>query len=154
MLPTGGTLADALTPADDLPDVTSVPDIDHTGVFVYPRHTRYTDGRDPEGAEEMATTRHQLTRRVRRAGRRGLQYDPNLVIVHFVLNDIVIVINWHRGPKVEFHQEPALLYQAPDLLCSSSYLWSWARQRFLDGHPALFATRPEQVSENADEPAR
>ena len=59
----------------------------------------------------------------------GLKYDPDLVIVHFVLNDVVV--NWHKGPKVEFFKDYRAIYESPDTLSRYSQLWSWARQRFL-----------------------
>ena len=59
----------------------------------------------------------------------GRRYDPDLVILFFVPNDVVT--QWHSGPKVEFFKEYHTIYEAPDKLSEYSYVWSWARQRFL-----------------------
>ncbi|HUG92602.1 MAG TPA: SGNH/GDSL hydrolase family protein [Planctomycetaceae bacterium] len=61
---------------------------------------------------------------------RGLAYEPDLVIVHFVLNDVEPDV-YRPGPKVEFYSEYVGIYQQPDALSRWSYLWSWARQRYL-----------------------
>ena len=64
---------------------------------------------------------------------RGLAYDPDLILVHFVLNDVERA-PWEPSegpPKVDFFQEYSNVYQTPDALSSYSYLWSWARQRYL-----------------------
>lgn len=61
---------------------------------------------------------------------RGLRYDPDLVIVHFVLNDIEQDL-WREGPKVEFFTDYTSIYLSPDWLSQHSQLWSWARQRVL-----------------------
>ena len=59
----------------------------------------------------------------------GLRYEPDLVILFFVPNDVVT--QWHAGPKVEFFTEYHTIYESPDRLSHHSHLWSWARQRFL-----------------------
>ena len=61
---------------------------------------------------------------------RGLQYHPDLVIVHFVLNDVEPDI-FKEGPKVEFFEDYLALYQQPDRLSEYSRLWGWLRQRYL-----------------------
>ena len=58
----------------------------------------------------------------------GLAYDPDLVIVHFVLNDISPV---GQVPQVKFYKDYTNIYQTSDWFCEYSYLWSWCRQRFL-----------------------
>jgi hypothetical protein len=62
--------------------------------------------------------------------RHGLKYEPDLVIVHFVLNDVEKDL-FGEGPKVEFFQDYTSIYQTPDTLSEYSYLWSWVRQRYL-----------------------
>lgn len=60
----------------------------------------------------------------------GLQYSPDLVIVHFVLNDVEEDV--HRaGPKVEFFSDYTATYLRPDWLARHSHAWGWARQRWL-----------------------
>lgn len=63
---------------------------------------------------------------------RGLQYAPDLVIVHFVLNDVERAEDLFLDrPKVEFTEAYVAIYNRPDTLSQFSYLWSWARQRVL-----------------------
>ncbi len=59
---------------------------------------------------------------------RGLAYDPDLVILFFVLNDVE---QDTRGPvaMVEFQTDYRNLYQQPDWFTAHSQLWGWARQR-------------------------
>mgnify|MGYP002630805702 CR=1 FL=1 len=61
---------------------------------------------------------------------RGLAYDPDLVILFFVLNDVEQNV---RGPvaMVEFLTDYRNLYQQHDRLSAHSQLWGWARQRYL-----------------------
>lgn len=59
----------------------------------------------------------------------GLRYNPDLVILFFVPNDVVI--HWHSGPKIEFFREFHTIYESPDWLSGYSNLWSWGRQRIL-----------------------
>jgi len=59
----------------------------------------------------------------------GLRYEPDLVILFFVPNDVVI--HWHSGPKIEFFREFHTIYESPDWFSGYSYLWSWGRQRVL-----------------------
>lgn len=59
----------------------------------------------------------------------GLQYDPDLVIVHFVLNDVEHDL-LREGPKVEFHKDYLNVYQNKDRLSEFSHAWSWVRYRF------------------------
>jgi len=61
---------------------------------------------------------------------RGLAYSPDLVIVHFVLNDVEPDV-FRPGPKIEFYSEYVAIYQEPDVLSAYSNVWSWARQRYL-----------------------
>ena len=60
---------------------------------------------------------------------RGLAYDPDLVIVHFVPNDVGTDLG--RGPKVEFFTEYTAIYQTPWRFSGYSHLFDWARQRYL-----------------------
>lgn len=63
---------------------------------------------------------------------RGLAYDPDLVIVFFVLNDVEENIReFDDRPKVEFHMEYLATYMRPDALSRVSHAWAWLRQRVL-----------------------
>ena len=59
---------------------------------------------------------------------RGLAYDPDLVLLFFVLNDVEEKLG-EPGPQLEFFSDYQALYQSPDRLSSVSHLWGWARQR-------------------------
>lgn len=59
---------------------------------------------------------------------RGLAYDPDLVVVNFVPNDVEQDLT-SEEPIVEFYREYTKLTQKPDFLSHYSYLWSWVRQR-------------------------
>ncbi len=59
---------------------------------------------------------------------RGLAYDPDLVIVNFVPNDVEQDLD-SEEPIVEFYRQYTQLTQRPDFLSQYSYLWSWVRQR-------------------------
>ena len=61
---------------------------------------------------------------------RGLQYEPDLVIVHFVLNDIEPE-GFKPGPKVDFFTEYTDTYMVPDWLSAYSKLWGLLRQTYL-----------------------
>ncbi len=61
---------------------------------------------------------------------RGLDYDPDLAIVHFVLNDVEDDVD-RPGPRIEFFDNYTTLYLSPDALSAWSNLWGWARQRCL-----------------------
>lgn len=62
--------------------------------------------------------------------KKGLQYEPDLVILHFVLNDVEEDL-FREGPKVEFYKNYSEIYQTPDVLSEWSHLWGWIRQRYL-----------------------
>jgi hypothetical protein len=65
----------------------------------------------------------------------GLRYEPDLVIVHFVLNDIEM--DQHpRGRRVEFFNEYKDTYNQSDWLTAYSCLWSWVRQRTVNTYRA------------------
>jgi hypothetical protein len=61
---------------------------------------------------------------------RGLAFDPDLVILHFVPNDVEESPDDPR-PKIDFFRDYTAIYQTPDRLSEFSNLWSWVRQRFL-----------------------
>lgn len=61
----------------------------------------------------------------------GLKYEPDLVIVHFVPNDVENNLQ-SSGPRIVFRYEYIGLYHQPDRLTPYSYLWSWARQRTIN----------------------
>lgn len=61
----------------------------------------------------------------------GLAYDPDLVIVHFVLNDVELDV-FRPGKKIEFYVDYTNIYNSTDWLSSVSYLWSWGRQRIVN----------------------
>lgn len=61
---------------------------------------------------------------------RGLAYDPDLVIVNFVPNDVEQNLESDE-PLIEFYRNYTRITQQPDWLSNYSYLWSWARQRIL-----------------------
>ena len=61
---------------------------------------------------------------------RGLNYKPDMVIVHFVLNDVEQDLS-KSGPKVEFFNDYLSIYQKCDTLSRYSYLWGWIRQQYL-----------------------
>ena len=60
---------------------------------------------------------------------RGLEYRPDLVIVHFVLNDIEQNLG-REGPKLEFFRDYTAVYNQPDWLSGYSKLWGLARQTY------------------------
>ncbi len=64
---------------------------------------------------------------------RGLRYDPDLVILHFVLNDVEKSAEdlFLRRPKVEFTEDYIEIFNTPDALSRISRLWGWGRQRVL-----------------------
>jgi lysophospholipase L1-like esterase len=65
----------------------------------------------------------------------GLQYEPDLVIVHFVLNDVET--DQHpREHNIEFVREYEDTYNEYDKLSSISYAWSWIRQRTINTYRA------------------
>lgn len=61
---------------------------------------------------------------------KGLRYDPDLVILHFVPNDVEADIQ-SPGVIVDFFTDYTATYQRPDWLSGRSHAWGWARQRFL-----------------------
>ncbi len=62
---------------------------------------------------------------------RGLEYDPDLVIVHFVLNDVEEDLS-RRGPKVEFFEQYTVVSGSTDWLSAYSYVWRWMRRGTLN----------------------
>jgi len=61
---------------------------------------------------------------------RGLAYDPDLVVVNFVPNDVETDLSTDK-PLIEFYRNYTSITQKPDWLSEYSYLWSWMRQRIL-----------------------
>jgi len=61
---------------------------------------------------------------------RGLLYAPDLVIVHFVPNDVEPDV-LQRGPKVDLFVDYLAAYMRPDWLTQRSRLWAWTKQRCL-----------------------
>ncbi len=61
---------------------------------------------------------------------RGLAYDPDLVVVNFVPNDVESDLSAGK-PLVEFYRNYTAITQQPDAMAEYSYLWAWSRQRFL-----------------------
>jgi len=87
--------------------------------------------------------------------RRGLEYDPDLVIVFFVLNDVEANAN-QENTRVEFFREYTALYQEPDTLSNYSHLWSWGRQKILQRTRGNSYIREcvESFSENSEKWSR
>lgn len=63
----------------------------------------------------------------------GLNYKPDMVIVHFVLNDVEDdeKLPPKGGIKIDFFHEYLTIVQQPDTLSRYSHLWGWSRQRYL-----------------------
>jgi len=63
---------------------------------------------------------------------RGLAYNPDLVIVHFVPNDVERhLLLFSEKPQVEFWVQYLSTYMEADRLSEYSMFWGWARQRYL-----------------------
>jgi hypothetical protein len=60
----------------------------------------------------------------------GLDYDPDLVLLHFVLNDVEPDLR-RPEPKIEFLRDYTSIYLSLDWLSEHSHIWGWARQRYL-----------------------
>jgi hypothetical protein len=65
---------------------------------------------------------------------RGLAYDPDLVVLFYVLNDVEE--RYGVPSMMEFFRRYTSIYLTPDSLSKHSYLWSWARQRFKKAYTA------------------
>ncbi|MBU0755314.1 MAG: SGNH/GDSL hydrolase family protein, partial [Planctomycetes bacterium] len=61
---------------------------------------------------------------------KGLSYDPDLVIVFFVPNDLEDDV-FRKGPKIVFYTDYTNTYMNEDFLSGYSNLWSWLRQKYL-----------------------
>ena len=61
---------------------------------------------------------------------RGWSYDPDVVVLFYVLNDVEQRL-FEDGPRIDFFRNYTSVYQRPDLLSRYSRLWGWGRQRFL-----------------------
>lgn len=61
---------------------------------------------------------------------KGLQYDPDMVILFFTPNDIEDKPRG-TGPRIVFNRNYSNTYIKSDALSKYSYLWSWSRQRIL-----------------------
>ncbi len=68
---------------------------------------------------------------------RGWAYDPDLVILFFVLNDVEQNLFGDR-PRIDFFRNYTTIFQRPDALSRVSRLWGWGRQRF---HATVTARR-------------
>lgn len=63
---------------------------------------------------------------------RGFAYSPDLVIVHFVPNDVEEEADLYReGPKVELYEEYVTVTTEPDALSRVSALWAFVRSRWI-----------------------
>ncbi len=60
---------------------------------------------------------------------RGWAYEPDLVILFFVPNDVEESLFEDR-PRIDFFRNYTAIYQRPDALSRVSRLWGWGRQRF------------------------
>lgn len=60
----------------------------------------------------------------------GLAFRPDLVVLHFVPNDVEPFLGGAR-PQIEFFTNYTSIYLGEDRLSRISRLWGWARQRFL-----------------------
>mgnify|MGYP002621993333 CR=1 FL=1 len=61
---------------------------------------------------------------------RGLAYEPDMVVVFFVLNDVEPNRDRDERP-IEFFREYMAIYGEQDTLSEYSRLWNWARRRFV-----------------------
>jgi len=61
---------------------------------------------------------------------RGLTYDPDLVIIHFVPNDVEEDLS-AAGPLIEFYRNYTTITQDRDWLSDYSQLWAWTRGNYL-----------------------
>lgn len=66
---------------------------------------------------------------------RGLAYDPDLVILYFVPNDLEPSRSDTAG-DIDFYTNYTAIYMRPDGLSRYSRAWGWARQRFLVAYRA------------------
>ena len=81
----------------------------------------------------------------------GLSYDPDLVILFYVPNDVEIDLYDNRQ-KVEFFRDYTSIYQRPDRLSEFSKLWGWARQRFQQLYTARKHVRDSVAAFSAESP--
>ena len=58
---------------------------------------------------------------------RGLAYDPDRVIVHFVPNDVDPAVQRYGSPRIDFYDNYTAHLQSRDRL--SRWSWAWARAR-------------------------
>lgn len=83
---------------------------------------------------------------------RGLDYKPDAVILHFVLNDVERSSElFLQRPKIEFTEEYVRLYNQPDAFSNYGQLWGWARQRYQKGLTARAHIRDCLLSFEADD---
>jgi len=61
---------------------------------------------------------------------RALRYDPDLVMLNFVLNDIEGDVQYQGLRAAGEMSQIETKFLQPDTLSQWSYLWSWARQRW------------------------
>lgn len=63
---------------------------------------------------------------------RGLDYDPDLVILHFVPNDVEHLVGMPQsGPVVDLADGFRLVYETRDMFSGYWQSWGWARQQYL-----------------------
>jgi hypothetical protein len=73
---------------------------------------------------------------------RGMRYDPDLIILFYVLNDVGECLTGcegvgpRSGKGLEFFGNYTSLYQDEDWLSAHSNLWGWGRQRVLQSYLA------------------
>ncbi len=82
---------------------------------------------------------------------RAVDYSPDLVVLHFVLNDVELPAK-RQGPKVEFFASHTSPGRPSDQLSELSCLWSWGRHRFLSYVQSETYIRESINSLTADHP--
>ena len=61
---------------------------------------------------------------------RGLDYDPDCVMVYFALDDVKEEEDM-KNPPLEYYRHYAIADNSKDVLSNYSSLWGWVRQRYL-----------------------
>ena len=81
----------------------------------------------------------------------GLAYDPDLVILFYVLNDVETDLGGTR-PQVDFFRNYTSIYLQADRISEWSRFWGWTRQRFLQLITAKNYVADSMSSFSADSP--